>query len=45
MKMRGYSSFEKAKKGLEIAKEQEPAVKTLMKMKNAGRRVTRRRGD
>jgi hypothetical protein len=45
MKIRGYSSFEKAKKGLEIAKEQEPAVETLVKMKNAGRRVTRRRGD
>jgi hypothetical protein len=44
VKTRGYSSFEKAKKGLEIAKEQEPAVKTLVKMKNAGRR-TRRRGD
>ena len=45
MKIRGYSSFENAKKGLEIAKEQEPAVETLVKMKKAGRRVTRRRGD
>ena len=45
VKTRGYSSFEKAKKALKEAEQQEPAVQALMKMKKAGRRVTRRRGD